>query len=80
MSSKAKSSAGDDALAKALKALTARKMDVAAFWLKKWSAGNAGNQAALRTSAEKAWRIIPPCWICPLWRNCASVWKNPITL
>ena len=54
MPPKAKSSPNDEVLAKALKALSANKTDIAVFWLKKWSAGNSGNQAVLRASAEKA--------------------------
>lgn len=54
MPPKAKSTPGDEILAKALKALSANKTDIAVFWLKKWSAGNPGNQAVLRASAEKA--------------------------
>lgn len=54
MPPRAKSNPGDKVLAKALKALSANKTDIAVFWLKKWSAGNPGNQAVLRASAEKA--------------------------
>lgn len=45
-----------ESLAKAQKAISSGKEDIAVFWLKKWAANDFGHRASLAESAEKAHR------------------------